>query len=157
MTVKTGAGTKAYISTTATAAATKSALAALSYTEVKFVEGLGEIGPQNTDTTFTPLDGSAVQHLKGSTDYGATAVGVGRDPLDPGQIAMRAAVATYFEYGVKIVLKDAPTEDHTDSIIYVRGPVMSGRLTIGGADPVVMEAFSVGNNAYFLEPAAEIP
>ncbi len=156
MTIKTSAGTKVYIGPVTTATS-KAALAALTYVEIKNVEGLGEIGPQSTDTTFTPLDGTAVQHLKGSTDYGATAVGVGRDPLDPGQVALKAAAATYFEYALKIVLKDAPDEDHTDSVIYVRGPVMSGRLNLGGANPVTMAAYSVGNNVWIEDPAAVIP
>ena len=149
----TSSGAKFYIGPV-TSAADESALAALSYTEVGGVETLGEIGPQSQDVTFTPLDGSNVQHFKGSTDNGATTVTCARDPLDAGQIAMAAAAATKFEYAGKIVLADGADANDTDTVIYVRGPVMSGRLNVGGANDVTKITYAIGNNV-FVEVASE--
>lgn len=148
----TSSGAKVYIGPV-TAATSLSALAALSYVEVKKVESIGEIGPAAQDSTFTPLDGD-VQHLKGPTDNGSTVVICGRDPLDAGQLAFEAAAATKFEYAVKIVLADGADSTDTDTVIYVRGPVMSKRKNIGGGGDVTKVTFTVGNNVY-LEDVSE--
>ncbi len=147
MAIKTSAGTQVYIGP-ATKADTVSALAVLSYVEIKKVESLGDIGPESQDVTFTPLGGEDVQHLKGATDNGTTVLIVGREPLDPGQIALKAASLTKLEYALKIVIPDADDANDTDTTIYVRGPVMGGRLNIGGANDVTKATYGVGNNVY---------
>lgn len=154
MALTTSSGAKVYIGPV-TAASTLSALAALSYVEVKKVETIGEIGPQANDSTFTPLDGD-VQHLKGATDNGSTVINCGRDPLDPGQIAMEAAAATKFEYAIKIVLADGADSTDTDTVIYVRGPVMSRRKNVGGGNDVTKVAYTVGNNVYLEDPSEAV-
>lgn len=156
MAVQTSAGARVSIGP-ATTAETVEALAALSYVPVGKVENVGEIGPQGTDVTFVPLDGSDVLHLKGAIDNGATTVTCGRLPADAGQLAMAAAARTKFEYAVKIELADAATEDFTDTVIYVRGPVMGSRLGIGGGNDVTRVTFGVGNNIFLLVPSEEIP
>lgn len=154
MALTTSSGAKVYIGPV-TSADTISALSALAYTEVKKVETIGEIGPQSQDVTFTPLDGD-VQHLKGATDNGSTVINCGRDPLDPGQIAMEAAAATKFEYAVKIVLADGADSTDTDTTIYVRGPVMSRRKNVGGGNNVTMVTYTVGNNVYIEDPSEAV-
>lgn len=156
MAIGTSEGAKIYIGAAPTTATTVSALAGLTYTEIKGVESLGELGPQGQDVTFTPLAGPAVQHLKGATDNGATVINCARDPLDPGQIAVAAAAATKFEYPFKIVLADGADGNDPDTTIYVRGPVMGGRKTIGGANDVTKVAYTVGNNVFLEVPSTAV-
>lgn len=155
MAISTSEGALVYIGPV-TAAATQSALAALSYTLVGKVESIGEIGPQSQDSTFTPLGGGDVQHLKGARDNGMTTILCARDPLDAGQIAMKAAERTKFEYAVKIVLADGADSTDTDTTIYVRGPVFSARKGVGGANDVTKITFGVGNNIYLEDPSEAV-
>lgn len=156
MGVTTSSGAKVYIGPV-TAADDATALGALPYVLVGKVESIGEIGPQGQDVTFTPLDGTDVLHLKGATDNGATTVICGRLPLDPGQIAMKAAAKTKFEYAIKIELSDAADANDTDTIFFVRGPVMSGRSNVGGGNDVTKITFAVGNNVFIEVPSTVVP
>lgn len=155
MAIKTSDGAAFYIGPV-TSASDLSALAALSYTLVNKVESLGEIGPQAQDVTFIPLDGSDVQHLKGSTDNGLTTVVCGRLHLDPGQVALKAASATKFEYAAKIVLADADDENDTDTVIYIRGPVISGRLSGLAGNNVTKTTYAIGNNVYIEDTGEQV-
>lgn len=140
-----------------TTATTETALKALTYVVVNSAESLGEIGPQAQDVTFTPLGGADVQHLKGATDNGATTVTCARDPLDPGQLALAAASKTKLQYALKIELADAAKATDKNTIIYVRGPVMSGRLNVGGANDVTKITYAVGNNVFIEVPSTTTP
>jgi hypothetical protein len=152
MAISTSEGTKVYIGP-ATTAEDESALAALSYVEVGHVETVGEFDPQAQDVAFTPLSGG-VQHLKGSIDNGTVAFSCARDPLDAGQIAVKAAMSSKLEYAVKIVFADAADGNDTDSIFYARGPIMSGRTNPNGANNVTMFTWGVGNTV-LVEDASE--
>lgn len=154
MAISTSAGALVYICATATTATSQSALAALTYVLVGKVESVGTIGPNAQDVTFTPLGGQDVQHLKGSTDNGTIQIVCARDPLDAGQLALKAASATKLEYAVKIVLSDGADANDTDTTFYARGPVMGGQTNIGGANQVTQVTYNVGNNV-FLEIASE--
>lgn len=156
MSIGTNSGARVYICATATQATSQSALAALSFTEIKHVESVGELGPQSQDVTFTPLDGSSVQHLKGSTDNGAIAIVCARNPLDAGQLAAITAASgtNKLEYAFKIVLSDGADANDTDTTYYVRGPVMSARNNGGGANDVTKLTFNVGLNV-FIEDISE--
>lgn len=155
MSISTSAETAVYIGPVTTATS-KSALAALSYVLVAKVETIGEIGPQAQDVTFTPLDGTPVQHLKGATDNGSTTITCARNPIDPGQIALALAAKSKLEYAVKIVLSDGADSNDTDTVIYVRGPVMSGRLNVGGANDVTKITYAVGNNVFVEVPSTVV-
>lgn len=129
-------------------------LAGLSYTVIGKVETIGEIGPQSQDVTFIPLGGDDVQHYKGSTDNGAIVVVCGRDPLDAGQQALLAASRTKFQYALKIELADAADQNDPDTVYYARGPVMSGKTNIGGANDITKISYAVGCN-FFEEVPSE--
>lgn len=154
MAISTSAGALVYICETATTATSQSALAALTYIAVGKVESAGQIGPNGQDVTFTPLGGQDVQHLKGSTDNGTTQIVCARDPLDPGQLALKAASLTKLEYALKIVLSDGADANDTDTTFYIRGPVMGSQTNIGGANQVTQSTFNVGNNV-FIEDTSE--
>lgn len=155
MAIQTSAGAVVAIGP-ATTATDESALAGLSYVTIGKIETISEIGPQSQDVTFTPLSGDDVQHLKGATDNGAVVISMARDPLDAGQAALLAASQTKLEYALRITLADAADGNDTDSVYYVRGPVMSGRTNIGGANQVTMISYSVGCNVFIEVPSEAV-
>lgn len=57
-------------------------LEGLTYIEIGNVESIGEFGPQANDSSFTPLKGPSVQHLKGAIDNGMLPIVYAHDPLD---------------------------------------------------------------------------
>lgn len=140
MTVNASAGSKIYIGPT-TAAATETAYAALSYTEIKEVETIGEFGDEAETIKFLALDAQRVRKLKGARDAGDLTLVVGHDPLDAGQIALLAAEASRFAYAFKVVLADARDSNDADGVEYFHAIVMSKRLAVGGANDVTKRRF----------------
>lgn len=156
MAISTTSGAKIYIGTTAAIDWTNPTTArqsfeADSYVEVGETENLGEYGDQSADVTFTSIGDARVRHLKGSRDAGSLALVVGRDPLDPGQQALKEAQKTKFEYNIKIVYEDAVDEDHSNSVHYFRALVTSDRKNAGGADDVTRVNYALGITSEILE------
>lgn len=136
---------------------TLAALKALTeWVEIGDVESIGEFGPQAQDVSFTPLKGPSVQHLKGAIDNGMLPVIYAHNPLDPGQIALRAAAGTKFEYAVKIVLSDEADANDTPTTFYARGPVFGNRTNVGGANDVRKRTSNIGLNVFEEEPGAAV-
>lgn len=150
MTVTTASGSKIYIGPT-TAADDAAEYAALAYVEIGEVQNLGEFGDQANDVTFTSLGDSRVRHLKGARDAGVLALVCGRDPLDTGQQAAKAAERTKFAYAFKIEAADAPDEDHTNSVFYFHALVQSARDNFGENDAVVTTTFNLGITTAIIE------
>lgn len=149
MTITTATGAKYYIGgTTAidytTDAGAIAAFEALTWVEIKEVEDGGEFGDESADVTFQSLGDGRVRHLKGARDAGTIALVVGDDPLDPGQIAMRAAEKTKFQYNFKVEYEDAPSDLYDNSVDFFRGLVMSARKNVGTGDNVLRRTFSIG-------------
>jgi len=161
MAVSTSSGARVYFGTTAAIdftsdATAKAAFEGDTYQEVGEVQNLGEFGDESSTVTFQSLGDSRVRNLKGAANAGVLALVVGRDPTDAGQVALRAAQKTRFEYNVKIVLADAEDEDHSDSVFYLRVLVMSDRRTAGSGDDVTTETFNLGINHEPLEITSEL-
>ncbi|MDQ0347860.1 iron ABC transporter substrate-binding protein [Ancylobacter vacuolatus] len=154
MTIASAAGAKIYIGTTVPAS-NETAFAADIYVEIKEIEDLGELGDESEAINFASLGDARVRKLKGARDAGTLVLVVGRDPLDLGQIAAKAAEKTSFEYNFKIVANDAPDADHTSSIYYFRGLVMSARDNYGQQNNVVRTTFNIGINTAIIEVPAE--
>lgn len=160
MAITTASGSKIYIGPVRPATCdTAVEYAALTpWVEFGEVETLGEFGDQSADVTFTAIGNARVRHSKGANDAGVLALTCGRDPLDAGQIAGRAAAATKFEYAIKIVAADAPDEDYLDSVYYFGALVQSARDNYGNNDNVVRTTFNLGINTEIVEvPADEAP
>ena len=102
---QSAAGAKVYIGPV-TAAATVSAYAALSYTEIGGVESISEFGDAAGQITFTGLGDNRVQKLKGPYDAGDITVVAAWGPRDAGQIAARTAAGTKFAYAIKVVFEE---------------------------------------------------
>ena len=156
MAIGTSEGSTVFIGPV-TNATTQVALAALTYVEIGSVESIGEFGPEAADTTFTPLKGPSVQHLKAAIDNGLLPVVYAHDPLDAGQIALRAAQAAKFEYAVKIVLNDEADANDTPTTFFARGPVFGNRINVGGANDVTKRTSNIGLNVFVEQPGAAVP
>lgn len=143
----TSAGTTVSVTTSPTDADTVAELSALTYTEIGNVESLGEVGPQANDSAVTLLKGG-VQHLKGALDNGVLPIVYAHDALDPGQIAVTAAMITKMEYGVKIILSPDADTGEPGAVFLARGPIMSARTNIGAANDVRKRTANVGLNFF---------
>lgn len=141
MDISTAAGAKVSITTAAVVLSTTDTLAefaALTYTEIKQVESLGDFGDTANTVTFTSLADSRVQKMKGSRDAGELAIVVAYVADDPGQILAITNEKTKFNYGVKIELADKGSgAGALNTIIYVGGQVSSASFSLGEADNVV--------------------
>lgn len=140
--------------TGANEAAIIAAYKALTFVPVGEVQNLGEFGDEANDVTFTSLSDARVRHLKGARDAGVLALVCGRDPLDAGQIALRAAEKTNLAYAIRIIANDAPDETGTPTEFYFHALVQSAKESYGEADDVVTTAFNLGiTTAVFEEEA----
>lgn len=157
MAISTTSGTKAYIGPVRVSTVDTLAeyVALTPWVLIGEVENYGEFGDESSSVSFLSVGDARTRKLKGSRDAGTIALVCGRDPLDPGQLALRAAEKTKFEYAFKIVASDAPDEDFTDTTYYFGALVMSGRNNLGGADDVTKISFNLGINTEIFEAPAE--
>ena len=91
-----------------------------------------------------------VRKLKGTIDSGKVELVIARDESDTGQTALRAAAATWNAHNFKVELNDAPVGG-TPTTFYFRGPVLSAKLSLGTADDVVKQTFTVAVSGQVFE------
>jgi len=141
MDISTTAGAKVSISTTAVDTSvtdTTAEFVALTYTEVKQVESLGDFGDTANLVTFTSLADARVRKIKGSRDAGEVALVVAYVADDPGQVLVIAAEKTKSNYAIKVELADKGVgSGAVNTTIYFAGPVNSAAFSVGEADNVV--------------------
>jgi hypothetical protein len=155
MSVNSSAGAKFYFCSVASpTASTSSEYSGLTWTEVKDCETIGEFGDSAGQATFTGLSDSRVRKFKGAADAGDVAITFGRDPLDPGQIALKAAAGTKFNYAFKVALEDAADANDTDSTFYFQAQIMSVKTNVGGANDVTKLTANLSINSAILEVAS---
>lgn len=141
MAIKTSAGTKFSIGTTA-AAANLAAYQADTYDQVGEVESFGAFGDTAEEIKFTSLSDSRVQKVAGVRDAGEVELVMGYDPADAGQVALIAAFdANNGEpFNFKAELNDALTAGagpHHGTQFFWKGVVMSKEFEAGSANDVV--------------------
>jgi hypothetical protein len=125
------------------------------YVPVGGVSDIGDFGDEAEIATFKTIDGARVRKKVGTKDAGTLEITVGRDPADPGQVAIRAAVGKKDAYALKIELNDAPAGG-TPTTFYLKAYVASAKNKQGGADDFVTTVFTFAIDAAPLEvPAAE--
>ena len=160
MAITTASESKVFVCVTPALPATDTAAeyAALTWVEIGEVEDMGEFGDESSDVTFSAVSDGRVRHLKGVRDAGTLALVCGRDPLDAGQVALKAAEKTKFSYPIKVQAADAPSEDYTDSVYYFNAKVMLARDNYGSVDNVVRTTFNLGIDSKIIEvPSADTP
>ena len=123
---------------------------ALSTEEV--LAGLAELINDETGiATFASLTDGRQRKAKTIANAGNLALTVGRDPTDPGQVALAAAAKSKARYAFRITIPDRVTADGDDSVIYFRGLVTSNRNNVGNAENVVRKAYSVEIDSELVE------
>lgn len=127
---------------------------ARTYVEVKGVVDIGEFGDEAQIATIELVDGARVRKKKGTRDAGDVELVVARDPLDPGQIAFRAAQKTKHAYAIRITANDAP-EGGTPTVHYLKAYVSSAKNRQGGANDFVQTVFTLAVDAEPLTVEAE--
>lgn len=164
MTVNTSSETKYYIGGSTPIDYSSDANAiddfeALTWVLIGEVEDGGEYGDEAADVTFQSLADGRVRHLKGARDAGVLALVFGDDPMDAGQIALKAAEQTKLDFNFKVEYADAPQEGWSGSVDYFRGKVQSVRKQVGAGDNVVRRTGNIGISTAILtvEPADLTP
>jgi len=125
--------------------------AALSYTEVTGVGTLPQTGPSTNIVSFDTLDTEVTFKQRGITDAGGGDLVLARNGTDPGQVAMRAAALTNFNYAFKITDNDAPpfvapATGSTPTTYYNRGIVTGPTHPGGGNEDFITEVFTLAMN-----------
>jgi len=144
----TATGAKVFIGpSVATTPANAAAYAALSWTEIDFVETIGEFGDESSIINFAVLGDGRQRKAKGARDAGALAVTVAHIADSSGQAAAEAAEATYNNYAFKVELPNKLNVGGTNELRYFKGLVTSKRLNVGGNDNVVRATFNVAVNS----------
>lgn len=143
----TNAGGKFFICTTAKPTdLTQEQFEALVWVEVSNVGSLPESGTNTNVVSYDTLDTDVTQKAKGISDAGSGSLELARLDTDAGQVALRAAAGTKFNYATKRELTDAPSSDYTNTIYYNRG-VITGPVHVGGRnEDFILETFTFGNN-----------
>jgi hypothetical protein len=145
----TATGSKVYIAPSQTTTpANAAAYAALTWTEVKFLESIGEYGDSSSIITAAVIGDGRMRKAKGARDAGEMQlVMFMQAPTDPGQQAMIAAEGTYNIYPIKVELPNKLTAGGTNELNYMMALVTSKRKNVGGNDNVVRDTFNLAVNS----------
>lgn len=143
----TNAGGRVYICETPKPTdLTQEQFEALTWVEVGKVGSVGETGTETNIVSYDLLSTEVTQKQKGITNARDTPIEVARDLTDAGQLAMRAAALTKYQYAMKFEDDDAPSAGYTNTITYRRG-VITGPTRAGGRnEDFILDVFTLGNN-----------
>lgn len=151
----TNKDTKVYIAVTAPGGSTPSPqptdlnqgqYEALNWKEVKNVGSVGEAGTNTNVVSYDELATDVDQKQKGRSNAGDPVIECARNATDGGQIAMRAAALTRFNYAFKFEYADKPSDDYTNTIVYNRGIVAGPVRPNGRNEDFIVENFTLGLN-----------
>lgn len=126
----TAAGATLHMSAALPASLTKTAYAALSWTEIGEVTDGGSIGRTYNTVTHSPLKTRGVVKLKGSFDDGTNAPQMAYAPGDAGQALLETALNDDDFFSFKWTLQDG-------TIINFQAQVTALPTNIGGVDSIV--------------------
>lgn len=124
------AGSKIYLSAATAVSPSDTTMAALTYTEVKWVSELGMIGPESAVILFNPVSDNNTYKAMGNRNNGSVDLKGARMP-DPGQALLVAAEAGGVPYSLKIVLADGTS-------LYAAVLVTSFKTNIGNSGQITM-------------------
>lgn len=116
------------------------------WTEILEIESLGDFGDTSANVNFSSIQDGRVRKLKGSRDAGNMALICGFDARDPGQLALRAAQATSFQFAFKMVASDKRLPSDEPTIFYFNGLVESQKTNFGTSNNVAKTTFTIGIN-----------
>lgn len=141
------AGSKVYICATPQQADLDQAgFEALTWVQIKAIGNHGEAGSKTNIINYDTWDTKVIQKGKGMTDAGSPEVECARIPTDPGQILVRAAAKSNFNYAFKMVRNDPAYEGGTGTVIYNRGLVVGPTRPFGKNEDFDLEVFTLAFN-----------
>lgn len=147
VTANTNAGGKLYVCATPQQNdLSQAAYEALAWVEVKGIGNHGETGASTNILNYDTWDTIVIQKAKGTTNAGDPEVEVARIPSDPGQIIMRNAAKTNFNYAFKMVKNDKATIDGTPTVLFNRGLVTGPKRPHGRNEDFDLEVFTLALN-----------
>jgi hypothetical protein len=124
------------------------------WTEIEEIESYGDLGDVSEVATFASVKDRRMRKFKTTRDAGTMTVVTGRDPHDDGQDALDAAERTDFNYAFKVIYSDARTADHTNTIEYFGGIVLSRPTNLGGVQDITKKTYNIGvNSAIWEDPS----
>lgn len=130
MAVQTSAGTTLGISTGVPTTYNTAGFAAKApFSAVGEITDMGEFGTEYSAVNHVSLATRQVRKFKGSFDNGALTLQLGRDILDAGQIALRAALLSDASFSFKVTYQDG-------TINYFTAKVMSYKTSVGSVDQI---------------------
>lgn len=122
---------------------TEAGFEALVYVAIGQVGSVGETGLSTNILTYDTLTTAVSQKAKGISDAGSPEIEVARNYNDAGQVALRNAAATNFNYAFKLERNDAPDASTTNTVIYNRGLVIGPRRPNGRNEDFDLEIFQL--------------
>lgn len=162
MSVITGAGTKIYIGTTASAT-NQSEYEADTYTLIEQTESIGALGDTSAEVTFIGLDDARVQKKKGSRDAGNLPITMAlslealeSSPLGGQGLLLAASEDTSSSnYNFKVVYNNAGSgSPQSGSTRYFSGQAATWPEAVEGADSNLMVTAEVRINTGIIRVAA---
>ena len=118
-----------------------------SWTEIAWVENMGNFGDQSAEITFDAIGEGRTLKLKGTRNAGNMDLVCGLVADDAGQLLLRAAEATPDDYAFKVTFNDLPAGGSNASERYFIAKVMSVRETLDTANNVVKLNATLGINS----------
>lgn len=141
---KISIGTSVSIDFTSDTTALTAFKAISTYSEVKSVQDIGDFGDEAEEIKFTSLGDARVRKVKGARDAGDFEVTVGRNPTDPGQVAMRAAAASNAAFAIKVELTDAQIGGTgNNTALYFRAMINSAQTSVGSVTNTTLEKYKL--------------
>ena len=118
----------------------------LSWVQIKGVGNHGEGGSTTNILNYDTWDTKVMQKAKGITNAGDPEIEVARLPFDAGQLILRAAAETNFNYAFKMIRNDPETPGGDPTILYNRGLVTGPRRPFGRNEDFDLEVFTAALN-----------
>jgi len=125
----TSAGSTVSISATLPASLTKTAYAALTYTEIGEITDGGSVGRTYNLVSHSPLATRGTVQKKGSFSDGTVTLQAAYAPGDAGQVLVQTALNDDEYYAFAEELQDG-------TIIYYQAQVTSAPVNVGGVDSI---------------------
>lgn len=119
------------------------------------VGDVSEIGSTGNIVSYECWGTGEAKKSKGIRDYGDVTIEMLYDAENEGQDSLREAETTNFNYALKIEYGDAPDEDHTGTVLYVRGPVSGWSIPNGGPEDFQVRSVTIGVNQRPIEVKPE--
>lgn len=112
------------------------------WTEITDITDVGEFGDAAESVKLLTIDSGRAKKLKGTRDAGSFEITVARNMADAGQIAVRAAAATDYEFNLKIEGPDRPNDKagSKPTTQFLRG-LVNDTTKFGDANAILSQTF----------------